>query len=268
MNLQHILVLARYDVSKAFVSARGVLFLALYGILWFWILYSLAGGSANWLAGPEGNAVVSWLLDPSLARHLFLDNPPTLSVAFLLGMSLLPIFVLWGAGDQTASDIDNQYLRFIIPRCGRGEIYVGRFLGAVFFITMVHLLVVAAAVLVSAYADPDSFAAVAGFGIRVAWAVLIYGLPYIAMMSLFGAMTGSAPIAVLVAISAYAIIAIAGGLLSMNWPEAAAIRYLTPSPLKGPLLVGESGIFTTLGMLGYTAVYFAIGWRIFSRRDI
>ncbi len=268
MNFQHIVVLARYDVSKAFVSARGVLFLALYGILWFWILYSLAGGSANWLAGPEGNAVVSWLLDPAMARHLFLDNPPTLSVAFLLGLSILPIFVLWGAGDQTASDIDNQYLRFIIPRCGRGEIYVGRFLGAVIFITFVHLLVVVAAVFVSAYADPDSFAAVAGFGIRVAWAVVIYGLPYIAMMSLFGAMTGSAPVAVLVAISAYAIISIAGGVLSLNWPEAEAIRYLTPAPLKGPLLVGESGILTTLGMLGYTAVYFALGWRIFSRRDI
>lgn len=268
MNLQHILVLARYDVSKAFVSARGVLFLALYGILWFWILYSLAGGSANWLAAPEGNAVVSWLLDPALARHLFLDNPATLSAAFLLGMSILPIFVLWGAGDQTASDIDNQYLRFIIPRCGRGEIYVGRFLGAVIFITLVHLLVVAAAVAVSAYADPKSFAEVAGFGLRVAWSIVIYGLPYIAMMSLFGALTGSAPIAVLIAISAYAIISIAGGVLSLNWPEAGAISYLTPSPLKGPMLVGESGILTTLGMLAYTAVYFALGWRVFSRRDI
>ncbi len=270
MNLQHVFVLARYELAKSVVSARGVLFLVLYGIIWFWILWKLAGGSATWLAQPEGNMLASWLLDPVVARHLFVDNPPSLSAFLVLALTLLPLFVLWGSGDQTASDIGNKHLRFLIPRCGRLEIYVGRFIGAVIFISAFHLIIVAVAAIISSVADPNGAAASFGFGVRVAFVVLLYALPYIALMALVGALTGSAPVAVLTAISAYAIIAVFANLLSMSWPAAEWIGYLLPAPLKAHLLTGNTAtlLTATAGLLAYTTVYFVVGWWVFSRRDI
>lgn len=270
MNLQHVLVLARYELVKAVASARGVLFLVLYGIIWFWILWKLSSGSAAWLAEPDGNALASWLLDPDVARHLFVDNPPTLSAFLLLALSLLPLFVLWGSGDQTASDIGNKHLRFLIPRCGRLEIYVGRFVGAVVFITAFHLLLVAVATIISSYADPNSAGESFAFGVRVAFVVVLYALPYIALMALFGALTGSAPVAVLTAISAYVVVAVFANLLSMSWPAAQWMGYLLPSPLKPQLLTGDTASLLTAaaGLLAYTAVYYTVGWWIFRRRDI
>lgn len=270
MNLQHVYVLARYELAKAVVSARGVLFLVLYGIIWFWILWKLSGGGASWLAQPEGNAVASWLLDPAVARHLFVENPPTLSAFLVLALSLLPIFVLWGAGDQTASDIGNKHLRFLIPRCGRLEIYVGRFVGAVIFISVFHLIIVAAAAIISMAADSNGASASLGFGIRVAFVVMLYALPYVAMMALVGALTGSAPVAVLTAISAYAVVAIFSNLLSMSWAEAEYLGYLLPAPLKASLLTGNTGtlLVAGAGLLAYTAVYFVAGWFVFRSRDI
>lgn len=270
MNLQHVVVLARYELAKAVVSARGVLFLVLYGIIWFWILWKLAGGSATWLAEPEGNMVASWLLDPEIARHLFVDNPPSLSAFLVLALSILPLFVLWGSGDQTASDIGNKHLRFLIPRCGRLEIYVGRFIGAVIFISLFHLIIVAAATIISSIADPGGAAASYAFGIRVAFVVILYALPFVALMAFVGALTGSAPVAVLTAISTYVIIAVFANLLSMSWPEAEWIGYLLPSPLKSYLLTGNtSTLFAAgAGLLAYTVAYFVAGWWVFRRRDI
>lgn len=270
MNLQHVFVLARYELVKAVASARGVLFLVLYGIIWFWILWKLTGGGATWLAEPQGNALASWLLDPAVARHLFLDNPPTLSAFLLLALTLLPLFVLWGSGDQTASDIGNKHLRFLIPRCGRLEIYVGRFIGAVVFITVFHLIIVAVATTISSVVDSNGASASFGFGVRVAFVVSLYALPYIALMALAGALTGSAPVAVLTAISAYTIIAVFANLLSMTWPQAEWLGYLLPSPLKASLLTGDAATLmaAAAGLFAYATVYFAAGWWIFRRRDI
>jgi ABC-type transport system involved in multi-copper enzyme maturation permease subunit len=270
MNLQHVFVLARYELAKAVVSARGVLFLVLYGIIWFWILWKLAGGSAIWLAEPEGSMLVGWLLDPAIAYHLFVANPPSLSAFLVLALTLLPLFVLWGSGDQTASDIGNKHLRFLIPRCGRLEIYVGRFIGAALFISAFHLIIVAAAVIISSSIDPGGAAASFQFGIRVAFIVLLYALPYVALMALIGALTGSAPVAVLTAISAFTIIAVFANLLSMTWPEAEWLGYLLPAPLKDQLLTGDTTSLLTAGagLLAYTTVYFAAGWWVFRQRDI
>ena len=214
--------------------------------------------------------VMSWLLDPVVAKHLFLDNPPTLSAFYLLSLSILPVFVLWGAGDQTASDIGNKHLRYLIPRCGRLEIYVGRFIGAVAFIFAFHLLLVVLATLITTFTDAAGAASILAFGIRVAFAVLVYTLPWVALMALAGALTGSAPIAVLTAISAYAVISIAASLLSMSFPQAEWLGYLLPAAMKGQLLSRELGSVLVAGviMVVYATVYFAAGWHVFRRRDI
>lgn len=268
MNRQHVLVLSRHELLQSLLGTRGVLFLILYGCIWFWMLWRLSGGWASNLASEQGLAFMSWLLDPALAQELFAERSPTLGLFYLLFMSVIPVFTLWGAGDQTATDIGTRHLRYLIPRCGRHEIYVGRFLGALVFMILVHVAVVAGGVAMAAGLDlrPDTFT----YGLRILGVGLLYTLPFVALMSLYGAMLGSAAAAILTAMATYVIIAIAGSLMALHWPAAQYITWLFPAPLKVDLLTGQGvGFAVALAALPvYAAAYFALGWFIFQRRDI
>lgn len=269
MNFQHIRVLAGYELIQSFRSARGILFLVIYGVLWFWFLWKLAEGWAVELSKPEANWLVSMLFDAKLARVLFVEHPPTLGMFYLLALGLIPIFTMWGAGDQTATDIGTRHLRFLIPRCGRGEIFVGRFIGAFAFMGIVHLALAGIGMMIAMAVDAQT-GEVITYGIRVILAMFIYTLPYVALMAFCGALTGSAAVAILTAISAYAVVGISTSVLSIKMENADWIGYVFPSALKQPLLTGNTGEFT-IAMLAigvYTVVYLALGWQVFRRRDI
>ncbi|MBI1732133.1 MAG: hypothetical protein HYR49_05115 [Gammaproteobacteria bacterium] len=268
MNRQHILVLARYELLQSALSTRGVLFLIICGTFWFWLLWKLSGGWAANLASKEGIAFTSWLFDPVTANALFAERPPTLSLFFLLFMGFIPLFTMWGAGDQTATDIGTRHLRYLIPRCGRTEIYIGRFLGALVFMAIVHAVIVGTGVLVAWYADGQ--VGIAGYGARILAVAFLYTLPYVALMSLYGAMLGSAAGAILTAIATYALVSIGSSLMSLSWQPAEYLGYLFPVPLKHALLAGQgAGFGAALGALVvYGLIYFLAGWYVFQRRDI
>ena len=100
--------------------------------------------------------------------------------------------------------------------------------------------------------------------------MFIYTLPYVALMSFFGALTGSAAVAILSAISSYVVVGVASSVLGIKMDNAEYISYIFPSGLKGSLLTGNTGEFTIAMLLigAYTAVYLALGWQIFRKRDI
>ena len=267
MNWQHIQVLIRYDLRYSLSSAKGLLFLVFYGLFWFWILWKLADGMANWLAQPQGTGLVSLFLDPELARSLFLERSPTLSVYFLIALAVAPGFVIWGAADQTATDLGNRHLRFLLPRCGRLEVYLGRFFGAVVFITAAELLTGIAATLVALSVDGND--GIIAYSLWVNAAILLYSLPFIALMAWLSAWTASAGLAVLLGAAAYSVIAAASAFLAIRWPEFKALAYLLPNAFKEQLLStdGAEVAFTALLLGVYMLVYLALGWAIFRKRD-
>jgi ABC-type transport system involved in multi-copper enzyme maturation permease subunit len=267
MNWQHIRVLIRYDLRYSLSSAKGLLFLVFYGLFWFWILWKLTGGMANWLAQPEGANIASLLLDPDLVQSLFLEHSPTLSVYFLIALAAVPGFVIWGAADQTATDLGNRHLRFLLPRGGRLEIYLGRFFGAVVFIAGAELLTGIAATLVALSVDAN--ADIITYSLWVNTAIILYSLPFIALMAWLSAWTASAGLAVLVGAAAYSVIAAAAAFLSLRWPEFKSLAYLLPNAFKEQLLSTDTTQLTiavlVLGL--YMLIYLTLGWAIFRKRD-
>lgn len=267
MNWQHIRVLIRYDLRYTLHSAKGLLFLVFYAIFWFWILWKLANGMANWLAEPQGANLASLLLDPELVRSLFLEHPPTLSVYFLIALAAVPGFVIWGAADQTASDLDTRYLRFLIPRCGRLEVYLGRFLGATLFIATAELLTGIAATVISLSVDGHD--GIIAYSLWVNGAILLYSLPFIALMAWLSAWTASAGLAALLGFSAYSVITAAAAFLAIRWPQAESLAYLLPNAFKASLLSSDTGqpLLAAVALTAYGLVYLALGWLIFWKRD-
>lgn len=270
MNPAHLRVLIGYDLRYSLRSAKGLLFLVFYGVIWFWLLWQLSSGAATWLADPEGNMVAAWFLQAELAQQLFQQRPPTLSAYFLIALSMVPVFAIWSACDQTASDLASGHLRFLVPRCGRSDVYIARFVSAAILLTAAEILTGFAAMLISLAVDNWDVTGVIMYAIRISAIIVIYSLPFVALMALLSALTASAGLAALVGICVYTLVTVASAFLSVRFPEAELFSYILPNALKSQMIAPDSAAFIALALalMLYLLIYLSAGWYLFQRRDL
>lgn len=272
MNARKTIALVQNDLNRSLTSTRGILFLVFYGIFWFWMLKNLSDGGAVALSNPENNSalgvIFSWLGLSDNFLGLFLQHPPTLVAYFYLALSSMPLFALWASSDQTAGDLDTRFIRFLTPRVGRPEIYIGRFMGTTIFFCGCISLVTAVAVLISLSIDPSQPAEVLAYGLKIECLLCLYALPFIALMSFFTVATGSPGIAALSGIGSYAVLVTSVPLLALNAPNAEVVLYLVPSVFKTALITLDGIATAMIGLLIQSLAYFLLGWVIFKKRDI
>jgi ABC-type transport system involved in multi-copper enzyme maturation permease subunit len=254
----------RYSLS----SARGLLFLIFFGLLWGWILSKLAAGWAQELGTPKASFLIAWLFDTRVLR-LFQERPLTLSAYFVIATWLTPLFAMLSSCDQTATDLGTRHIRFLIPRVGRAEIFIARILGATTLIAVAQLLAGVTATVITLIVGNDDAGVVISFGAQVTAILILYSLPFVALMSLVSAAMASVGLALLVGLGGYVIVAIALSAIPLKGAAATVVPLVLPSGLKPQLLQPDLGT-AALGAaatLIYVAVYVALGWQIFRKRD-
>ncbi len=259
------------DLYYSFKSTRGVLFLVFFGVIWSYILYNLSGGNARMMMSPEGGAALSWMFDAKVAQSLSVDRAPTLAAYFLIAIATVPMFVLFAASDQTANDIGSKYLRFLTPRCNRIEIFIGRFFGAVLLVALAYIALTVIAALVAMVADKDSFGLILRDTPLVIISIIVYAIPFVALMSLCSVIVGSAGLSALVGISIYLVLSIIIALLAWKASNVAdIIAYVLPNGTKSLILqLKWSTLILALASVPvYVAIYGFLGWTIFKKRDI
>ena len=271
LRLSTVWTLTRHDLYYALRSARGLLFLVFFAVFWLWLFSKMVGGAAQWLSNPEGNFIIGFLFDPQVAKSLFINRAPTLSAFFLLAVSTMPVFVLFAASDQTANDIGSKYLRFLTPRCNRLEIYLARFIGAVLLVAMAYVAVTLVATLISLFVDQSGKGSLVIDAVLVMVSLIVYSLPFIALMSLCSVVVGSAGLSALVGISVYVVVLLVVAILGYRMPGAAeVVGYLLPNATKPWILQLQwsTWIQAVLMVPFFVLGYGYIGWCIFSKRDI
>jgi ABC-type transport system involved in multi-copper enzyme maturation permease subunit len=263
--------LVRQDLYYALKSARGLLFLVFFGVFWLWLFSKLSSGYAQVLMNPEASVILSMVFDPKVAQSLFVNRAPTLSAFFVLAMSTVPMFVLFAASDQTANDIGSKYLRFLTPRCNRIEIFVGRFIGAVILVAFAYIIVTLIAAAISMSVDKNSVSMVLRDTPLVIVSLVLYTIPFIALMSLCSVVVGSAGLSALAGISVYVIVLVIIAVINFKMPTLAdTIAYAIPNGTKSLYLqLNLSSLLTAaISVPIYVLAYGYLGWLIFSKRDI
>jgi len=278
LRARQVIILIKQDIQRTLQGPHGQLFLIFFALFWFWFLWQSSSGIASAFAGKNGQSDEAWfiswifsLLFDGDQQVLFVEHPPTLSFYYVIAISSMPLFVLLAASNQTASDIGSQYLRFIIPRCTRMEIYVARFIGVSIIVNCSYLLITIAAAILSAAIDPDiTLISLLGYALQISLSILFYSLPFIAFMALCSASLGSASLSALVGTTIYSILTLSISFVVFRWPDAAIASYIVPSVAK-PLHLSldfsdliQSGIFSIV----FIVFYAGLGWRVFSKRDI
>jgi len=271
LRLGVVKTLIRQDLYYALKSARGLLFLVFFGVFWFWVLWKLSSGNAQYLASPEASMILSYLIDPKVAQSLFVNRAPTLSAFFYLAISTVPMFVLFAASDQTANDIGSKYLRFLTPRCNRIEIFIGRFFGAVILVAFAYLTISLLAAVISIAVDKDSFSMVVADTPLIILSLILYTIPFVALMSLCSVIVGSAGLSALMGISIYVMLLIIVSVIGIKMPDiASVVSYVLPNSTKGVFLQlsWSSTLSAAIAVPIYVCAYGYMGWLIFSKRDI
>lgn len=261
-------VLFRADLRYALHSTRGVLLLVFHGLFWVWAFTRLAGGGANVLTRPEAGMVASYLFDDDVLR-LFREHSPTMAAYFVIALSTTPIFATLAGCDQTASDLASKHLRFLIPRTGRGSIFLARFCGAATLLAAVQFIATIIAVFVALAADSASTGEVVAFAARIGLTLVVYSIAWVALLAPLTAAIPSPATVALTGLGVYSVLIIVVATIHSRWPWSSALLYLTPGGAKSHLLDPDLGpsLAAFAGLAALSAAYLALGWKIFRERD-
>lgn len=283
MNLREAKTVTRFDYRNLVRSGPGVVFLVIYLLIAVLLGTALADvlrqhggagahGGAQRLSGATV-AVFAWFVGnkPDVIKFLVLDRPPVMSLYFLGCLLGMPILVLFLSFNQISGYVSRRTIRYIIPKTGRLELYLGLFTSNLLFFTVVSGALAAVMTVGWALVAKDVGAStVILYSLRIFLSVWLSSVPLIAFMSMIAALTGSPVATMFLGLGAYGVIDIAGWYLTKQTEWGVILHYLLP--LEAKYWFAYPGVGRYLGaaalMAVYTGAYLALGWAFLRRRDL
>jgi hypothetical protein len=267
MNWNRIIILAAFDLRHAIFRLKGLVFLIPFLFFWYWTLKFLYEKGGDLLVSRESVLLLSWLYKPAVAQILLISHPASLSVFLIIALATTPFFTMLGSSDQLAGDAARQTFRFFLTRCTRTEIFLGRFVSSYSLVAMATILAATVAACISWQNDHRPLDVTVLYAAQVVFMTLLYIIPYVAYMSAISALMSSALSTLLMGMMIYLSLAMTGSYLGHRFALDVA---LVPGGVK-ELLFGihpHDQLYAGAGLLAYAAVYGALGWIIFRRRNL
>ncbi len=267
MNWKRTLILAWFDFTWSLSRIKGLLFIIPFLLFWYLVLKLIYEQGGATLVRPESIVIFSALYSPEIAQTLLILHPPSLSVFLIVALASLPFFAMLSGNDQLAGDAGRQTFRFLLTRCTRAEIYLGRFLSHYLLLSLGLLLVTLIATGISLYRDGHSAQETLEYMTQISFLLLLYSLPFVTYMSAISAMMSSALSALLMAVCMYVLLLTVGYVLHLKFGLPVT---LVPSGMKDYLFaLNENDLLIAFaGLLAYSVIYACAGWIIFRRRNL
>ncbi len=256
-----------FELATTLPRLKGMIFLLPYGLFWFVLLRSMHGDVADFMQRQEGLALASLLFEVDQVRALFVNNPPLLSLHYVIGLSTLPLFAILAGMDQFAGDLGRGWFQLLATRCRRGEVFLARYTASLLTLSMAIAAVTIAATILSLAGSDRPPAVTLQYGLQTGAVMILYGAALLAFVALISVMTRSAIGALFLSLLAWITILAVAAVLNAVFPEPPLFQYLLPSGLKPALyrLDGDTLLQAALGLPAYTLVYGWLAWRVFSR---
>jgi hypothetical protein len=210
--------------------------------------------------------------DASQVAYLLQRQPALLSAMLLVMLMVFPFITCLGAFNQTAGDIGNRGLRYLLLRTERPNVFIGRFVGTLGFLaTSTASVLLILALYVGFKFNIYPLADLVPWTLQGFLAIFFVCLPYVAlcawMSGLLDSPFGSLSICLL--LTGFPIIFVK--MANVATRDAAPwLEKLLPWGWKYDLLSGEVGarLLAYVVMLGFTALFLSLGLRSFRKRDL
>lgn len=268
--LQQIRLFSQVELSRLWLTRRGLMTLAATAVVWFFLLRYAIAPASEILQEPNFQKSLTAAFG-MLGLHQLLNWPaPELTLYWMLSLVLLPFLSLVFTANQLSSDAARGTLRFISLRSSRTAIVLGRFCGQLVVQLCLILLSLTATLIISAIRqDGLSWQAIEA-ALLISCHLLIVLMPFTALMTVFSAWARSSRLALSLAIVSLGVVF---GLLSWliyHQPDAAFLLEYMPGAQIWQLIPAQGWQSLQLAALplAQTAVLLLIAQQILSRRAL
>jgi hypothetical protein len=212
-----------------------------------------------------------WVLDLDPLEWGEVEKTGVFFVSYgLLSLLTTHYFVIIMTSDQTASDIGNRYFRYLVTRCGRTEIFLGRLLSSLTVSFLAIALTGIAAFGVDWYLNgKTSFDSVL-FVINTGFWVFLFCLPFMCLCSMISAWSGSVAASMLCSMSLAFLLPKVFNVIELKWKKVEGIKDIReyfPGNFTHSVLLDNANASNIIVPLVYAAVFTWIGCSIFRRRE-
>ena len=194
---------------------------------------------------------------------------------FLVSFGILSLltthyFVIIMTSDQTASEIGNRYFRYLVTRCGRTEIFMGRLLSALTISLAAIALTGIAAFGADCYLNGTASFDSVLFVIKTCFWVFLFCLPFVCLCSMISAWSGSVATSMLCSMSLAFLLPKVFNIIELKWKKVEGIKDIReyfPGNFTHSVLLENANASNVIVPLVYAAVFVWIGCFIFRRRE-
>ncbi len=268
--LRQIWLFSQVELSRLWLTRRGLMTLAATAVVWFFLLRYAIAPASEIMQEPNFQKTLTAAFG-MLGLHQLLNWPsPELTLYWMLSLILLPFLSLVFTANQLSSDAARGTLRFISMRSSRTAIVLGRFCGQLLVQLCLIVLSLAATLTISSLRlgaiDWQTIEA----ALLISCNLLIVLMPFTALMAVFSAWARSSRLALSLAIVS---LGLTFGLLS--WlihyqPAATVLLQYMPGAQIWQLIPtqGWQSLQLAVVPLAQTAVLLLIAQQILSRRAL
>jgi len=199
INLSRLATIITFEMVRLFKTKRGLLALLAFGTIWFIILYYFVGSASAIVTSPSSESMVTEIFR-ALGLSALLEWPVAeYAIYWLVAVYFFPSFALLVCSEQFCADKHRGTLRFITLRTTRVELLLGRYLGQLLIMGILILMTSLATTVLAVVRDVTLISASLQIGAKLAIALLIVVMPFIALMSLLNTLVSSARLALVAA---------------------------------------------------------------------
>ena len=220
-------LIASFEWLRLFHTKRGWLSLGTLVVIWYFIIRYLVLQTSDYLQQDIGMYLAGLGAEFGL-QGMDQWQVPELSLFWILGLMIFPVFAMLMSADQTSTDRARGSLRFLSLHTTRERIVLGRALGHALMQIALVVTALLAVWLSSTLQDNTKLIPSLPMLPVLVLNLSVFVLPYIAMMCFFSSITQSARSALLLAFLWLVIMSAVLGYLESSFPFVLGIRNLIP----------------------------------------
>lgn len=222
-------LISQFELTRLFLTKRGLILLAAFAIVWFFILKVIILESVKMLNDPSlVNQVTAW--SGQLNLDYLLQWPYSeLAVYWILSLFIFPFITILMTSDQTASDANRGTIRFLLLRTSRSQLLIGRFIGQAIIMASLIALTIIPSLAMGVAREPNNVLNTLPQLFLVAGNLFIVCLPFIAVMALFNVLQQSSKLSVLFALILLPLLSTMIDGFAFYLPVLKYVLYIFPS---------------------------------------
>lgn len=263
-------LIAQQELLKSFATSRGLFVTAVFVIIWTLLLVYPIRISAEAMTSPDNASlfmVVLYFLGLETLQDWLLSE---FAVYWVVALYLFPTFCLISAADQMISDRQRGGLRFLLLRCSRKQLFLGRFVGQMMIQSILICITLVITYSLLVFNNPQHLLKGLSLTPLIFCHILLVTAPFVALMSLLSITLDSVRIASLIA---FMILALGGVLIkyfASYLPILAVFEYFIPGGQIYSMAQSHPTIAwgAMVHPLLQSVFFLLIGLAVFKRQDI